>query len=155
MAALPHDLAERLLDGSPDAILICDPAGMVRYWNAAAERIFGFPVTEVLGESMNLIIPERFRARHWAAWEATMKTGITRYGGGQLLAVPALQKNGRQISIEFSVQLVKDAGGLIEWVVAVVRDVTERYRHEKEQRARLRLLEAKMEDPTLDEGIDS
>jgi nitric oxide dioxygenase len=155
MAALPHDLAERLLDGSPDAILICDPAGMVRYWNAAAERIFGFPVTEVLGESMNLIIPERFRARHWAAWEATMKTGITRYGGGQLLAVPALQKNGRQISIEFSIQLVKDAGGLIEWVVAVVRDVTERYRHEKEQRARLRLLEAKMEDPTLDEGIDS
>jgi signal transduction histidine kinase len=84
-----------------------------------------------------------------------MKTGITRYGGGQLLAVPALQKNGRQISIEFSIQLVKDAGGLIEWVVAVVRDVTERYRHEKEQRARLRLLEAKMEDPTLDEGIDS
>ena len=155
MAALPHDLAERLLDGSPDAILICDPAGMVRYWNAAAERIFGFPVTEVLGESMNLIIPERFRARHWAAWEATMKTGITRYGGGQLLAVPALQKNGRQISIEFFIQLVKDAGGLIEWVVAVVRDVTERYRHEKEQRARLRLLEAKMEDPTLDEGIDS
>ena len=155
MAALPHDLAERLLDGSPDAILICDPAGMVRYWNAAAERIFGFPVTEVLGESMNLIIPERFRARHWAAWEATMKTGITRYGGGQLLAVPALQKNGRQISIEFSIQLVKDAGGLIEWVVAVVRDVTERYRHEKEQRARLRLLEAKMKDPTLDEGIDS
>ena len=144
MAALPHDLAERLLDGSPDAILICDPAGMVRYWNAAAERIFGFPVTEVLGESMNLIIPERFRARHWAAWEATMKTGITRYGGGQLLAVPALQKNGRQISIEFSIQLVKDAGGLIEWVVAVVRDVTERYRHEKAQQARLQLLETRM-----------
>jgi len=155
MTTLPHHLAGRVLDGSPDAILICDPAGTVRYWNAAAERMFGFPATEALGMSMNLIIPERFRARHWAAWEATMKTGITRYGGGQLLAVPALQKNGRQISIEFSIQLVKDAGGLIEWVVAVVRDVTERYRHEKEQRARLRLLEAKMEDPTLDEGIDS
>jgi PAS domain-containing protein len=87
MAALPHDLAERLLDGSPDAILICDPVGTVRYWNAAAERIFGFAATEALGVSMNLIIPDRLRARHWAAWEATMRTGITRYGGGQLLAV--------------------------------------------------------------------
>ena len=113
MAALPPNLAERLLDGSPDAILICDPAGIVRYWNAAAERIFGFPANEALGLSMNLIIPERFRARHWAAWEATMRTGITRYGGGQLLAVPALHQDGRQISIEFSIQLVKDAGGVI------------------------------------------
>ena len=112
MAALPHDLAERLLDGSPDAILICAPAGTVHYWNAAAERIFGFPATEAIGVSMNLIIPERFRARHWAAWEATMRTGITRYGGGQLLAVPALHKDGRQISMEFSIQLVKDAGAV-------------------------------------------
>ena len=142
-----HNLAERLLDGSPDAILICDPAGTVRYWNAAAERIFGFPVAEALGVSMNLIIPERLRARHWAAWETTMSTGITRYGGGQLLAVPALHKDGRQISIEFSIQLVKDAGGVMEWVVAVIRDVTERYRHEKRQRARLTVLEAKMVEP--------
>jgi PAS domain S-box-containing protein len=147
MAALPHDLAERLLDGSPDAILICDPVGTVRYWNAAAERIFGFAATEALGVSMNLIIPDRLRARHWAAWEATMRTGITRYGGGQLLAVPALHKDGRQISIEFSIQLVKDADGLIEWVVAIIRDVTERYHRDKEQRARLRLLEGKMADP--------
>ena len=76
-----------------------------------------------------------------------MRTGITRYGDGQLLAVPALHKDGRQISIEFSIQLVKDAGGLIEWVVAIIRDVTERYRHEKAQRARLRLFEGKMADP--------
>ena len=110
IAALPRDLAGHVLDGSPDAILICDPRGTVRYWNAAAERIFGFPVTEALGVSMNLIIPERLRARHWAAWEATVRTGISRYGAGQLLAVPALHKDGRQISIEFSIQLVKDAG---------------------------------------------
>jgi PAS domain S-box-containing protein len=147
ITALPDDLAGRVLDGSPDAILICDPAGTVRYWNDAAERMFGFPVTEALGSSMNLIIPERLRARHWAGWEATMRTGITRYGAGQLLAVPALHKDGRQMSIEFSIQLVKDAGGVIEWVVAVIRDVSERYRHEKEQRARLKVLEAKMAGP--------
>jgi PAS domain S-box-containing protein len=147
IAALPHDLAGRVLDGSPDAILICDPVGTVRHWNAAAERVFGFPRTDVIGVSMNLIIPERLRARHWAGWEATMRTGFSRYGDGQLLAVPALHKDGRQISIEFSIQLVKDAGGVIEWVVAVIRDVTERYRHEKAQRARLRLLETNMAGP--------
>ena len=143
-AALPQDLPLRILDGSPDAILICDRAGTMRYWNPAAERIFGFPVTEALGESMNLIIPERLRARHWAGWDATITTGATRYGEGQLLAVPALHKDGRQVSIEFSIQLVKNADGRIEWVVAVIRDVTERSIREKALRARLKALEGHM-----------
>jgi PAS domain S-box-containing protein len=140
MSALPPDLPRRILDGSPDAILICDRAGTVRYWNVAAERVFGFRITEALGVSMNLIIPERLRARHWAAWEVTMRTGITRYGEGQLLAVPALHKDGRQLSIEFSIQLVPDGRGQIEWVVAVIRDVTERYGREKALRAQLKAL---------------
>jgi PAS domain S-box-containing protein len=145
MTALPHDPSLRILDGSPDAILICDEAGVVQYWNAAAERVFGFRVTEALGVSMNLIIPERLRARHWAGWEATMRTGVTRYGEGQLLAVPALHKDGRQISIEFSIQLVKDPDGQIEWVVAIIRDVTERYISEKALRARVKALQDQIE----------
>jgi nitric oxide dioxygenase len=96
---------------------------------------------------MNLIIPERLRDRHWAGWEATMRTGVTRYGEGQLLAVPALHKDGRQISIEFSIQLVKDADGQIEWVVAVIRDVTKRYGREKVLRAQLKALKANARVP--------
>ena len=142
MPALPDDLPSRVLGGSPDAILICDPKGTVRYWNAAAERVFGFSATEALGASMDLIIPERLRVRHWTGWEATLRTGVTRYGEGQMLAVPALHKDGRQISIEFSIQLLKGAGGQIEWVVAVIRDVTERYGREKLLRTRLKALEA-------------
>jgi PAS domain S-box-containing protein len=137
LTTLPHDLFSRVLDGSPDAILICDQAGTVRYWNAAAERVFGFRAAETVGASMDVIIPERLRARHWAGWDETMRTGVTRYGEGQLLAVPALDKNGRQISIEFSIQLIKAANGQIEWVVAVIRDVTERYAREKAIRAQL------------------
>jgi PAS domain S-box-containing protein len=116
---------------------------VVRYWNASAERVFGFPASETLGSSMDLIVPERLRGRHWDGWETTMKTGVTRYGGGQLLAVPALHKDGRQISVEFSIQLLKDGGGKIEWVVAVFRDVTERYARDKALRAQLKALESK------------
>jgi PAS domain S-box-containing protein len=146
IALLPQDLPVRILDGSPDAILICDPTGTVRYWNAAAERVFGFGVTDALGLSLNLIIPERLRARHWAGWDATMRTGVTHYGEGQLLAVPALHKDGRQVSIEFSIQLIKDVHGQIEWVVAIIRDVTERFIREKDLRAQLRALQAKTTD---------
>ena len=138
MSALPHNLPRRILDGSPDAIVICDRTGTVRYWNSAAERVFGFRVGEALGVSLNLIIPEPLRARHWVGWEAAMKTGVTRYGEGQLLAVPALHKDGRRISIEFSIQFIKDADGQTKWVAAVIRDVTERYLREKTLRAQLK-----------------
>jgi PAS domain S-box-containing protein len=141
--SLPHNLAFRILDGSPDAILVCDRAGTVRYWNTAAERVFGFRAAETVGASMDLIIPERLRVRHWTGWESAMKSGSTRYGEGQLLAVPALHKDGRQISIEFSIQLLKDAHDTVEWVVAVIRDVSERYSRDKSLRARLIALEAK------------
>ena len=143
MTSLPHDLAGRILDGSPDAVLVCDRSGTVRYWNMAAERLFGFRATEAVGASLDLIIPGRLRARHWAGWEAAMETGATRYGEGQLLAVPALHEDGRQISIEFSIQLLKGADGTVECVVAFIRDVTKRYDREKALRMRLSALEEK------------
>lgn len=142
MTTFPDDLSGRVLDRSPDAILICDRSGVVGYWNAAAERIFGFSASEALGASMDLIIPERLRSRHWAGWHTAMQTGVTRYGAGQLLAVPALHKEGRQISIEFSIQFLMDVNGQVQWVVAVIRDVTERYARDKAVRARLKVLEA-------------
>jgi PAS domain S-box-containing protein len=132
---LPDDLATRILDGSPDAILICDRVGVVHYWNRGAERIFGFASGEIVGASLDLIIPERLRARHWAAWDAAMKTGVTSYDDGQVLAVPARHKDGRQISIEFSILLLKAQDGQVDWVAAVLRDVTERFERDKALRA--------------------
>jgi nitric oxide dioxygenase len=143
VAGLPHDLPVRILDDSPDAILICDDSGTVRYWNAAAERVFGFRATEALGVSMNLIIPERLRARHWAGWDEAMRTGVSRYSEGQLLAVPALHKDGRRVSIEFSIQFMKDGNGQIEWVVAIIRDVTERFIREKTLLGQFKALQSK------------
>ena len=134
----PEDFATRILDGSADAILICDRMGIVRYWNLAAERVFGFSNAEIVGATLDLIIPERLRTRHWAGWVTAMRAGVTAYDDGQLLAVPALHKEGRQISIEFSIQLLKDQNGQVEWVVAVIRDVTERFKRDKALRAAAR-----------------
>ena len=132
---LPEDFATRILDGTPDAILICDRMGVVHYWNRGAERVFGFLNAEIVGATMDLIVPERLRARHWAGWETAMRTGVTSYDDGRLLAVPALHKDGRQISIEFSIQLLKYQNGQVEWVAAVLRDVTERFKRDRALRA--------------------
>jgi PAS domain S-box-containing protein len=145
MITLPVDLPRRLLDGAPDAILLSDRAGVVRYWNEAATRLFGFTADEAIGRSMDFIVPERLRGRHWDGWKQVMETGVTRYGAGQLLAVPATRQDGRALSVEFSIQLLRDAAGQIEWVAAVFRDVTERFQRDKALRLKLKELEAKLE----------
>lgn len=141
MTELTPDLWVRIAANSPDGILVCDRMGTIRYWNRGAERIFGFPRAKAVGVSLDLIIPERLRARHWAGWHAAMSTGKTKYADGQLLAVPAVHAKGHQLSIEFSIQLLEGSNSEVEWVVAVIRDVTERYTREKQLRANLSALQ--------------
>ncbi len=136
-------LAARIVAGSPDGVLFADREGRIRLWNAGAEAIFGWKAEEVLGRSMDLIVPERLRARHWTGWNEVMRTGVTRYGAGELLAVPALRKDGATISIEFSIQLLRDDAGAILGPVAIIRDVTERWKREKELHRKLKELEAR------------
>lgn len=143
MTLSAESIATRIVQGAPEAILFADRDGTIRLWNAGAEAMFGWTAAEVLGRSMDMIIPERLRARHWDGWNRTMATGVTRYGATDLLAVPALRKDGSTISIEFSIQLVRDDGGQIVGPVAVIRDVTKRWQREKELRARLKELESK------------
>ncbi len=143
MNGLPDQLHRRILDDSPDAVLISGRDGKVAGWNRAAERVFGFAAGEVIGASMDLIIPERLRGRHWGGWDQVMASGVTRYGAGELLSVPALHKDGRQLSVEFSIQLLAGEAGQVEWVVAVFRDVTERFQRDKALRLRLKELEGK------------
>ena len=92
---------------------------------------------------MDLIIPERLRGRHWDGYHKVMAAGVSRYGSGDLLAVPAITKDGRTISIEFTIQMLKEAAGGIVGPVAVIRDVTKRFQREKEMARRLKELEAR------------
>ncbi|MBV8591968.1 MAG: PAS domain S-box protein, partial [Acetobacteraceae bacterium] len=94
---------------APDAIIYADATGLIAFWNQGAERIFGFSAAEALGQSLDIIIPENLRKRHWDGFAATMRTGNSRYGLGDLLAVPALRKDGTRISVEFTILPFHDA----------------------------------------------
>jgi PAS domain S-box-containing protein len=123
-----------------DAIIVADPEGRIRFWNPAAERIFGFAAGEALGASLDLIIPERFRARHWDGYREVMRTGRTRYGT-EVLRVPAVRKDGQRISIAFTVALLMGADGAVAGIGAIVRDETARWTEEQSLRRRVAELE--------------
>jgi len=133
----------QIVEGSPEAIILGDAKGIIRLWNAGAEALFGFTAEEAVGRPMDLIIPERLRARHWDGYHKVMATGTSRYGRGDLLAVPAITKDGRTISIEFTIQMLKGPAGEIVGPVATIRDVTKRFQREKEMARRLKELEAR------------
>lgn len=132
-------LAE-LLRQLADAVVIADADGHITFWNDAATQLFGWAAHEALGCSLDLIIPERLRARHWAGYRQTMATGHTSYGD-RLLEVPALHRDGRTLSIAFTVSLMHDAdGGTPTAIAAVLRDDTERWQERRRLRAELTAL---------------
>lgn len=131
---------QQLLQALGDGVVVCDAKGNITYWNAAATRIFGFSENEAIGQSLDLIIPERQRQRHWDGYDKTMATGQTRYGS-DILRVPALHKEGKPLSIAFTVALLHGPGGEVSAIVALVRDETERWSEERKLRARLAQLE--------------
>jgi PAS domain S-box-containing protein len=127
-------LFQRIVEGMAEAVVVSDRNGVIVFWNRAAEEMFGYSAAEATGQSLDLIIPERFRARHWAGYRAVMSSGVTRYGR-ELLAVPAVRKDNRRISLEFSIVLVRDDGGEVVGAAAIIRDVTARWEREQAARA--------------------
>jgi PAS domain S-box-containing protein len=132
---------EQLVHNMGDAVVCADAAGRIVLWNAAATRIFGFSLEEAMGQPLDIIIPERQRARHNEGYDKTVATGITRYGAS-LLRVPALHKDGRRLSIAFTVCMVTGANGQVEGVAAVIRDETARFEEDRALRQRIAELEA-------------
>lgn len=132
---------ENFLQSAGDAIIAAAPDGTIVFWNAAAERIFGYQASEALRQSLDLIIPERFRQRHWQAYQRVMGTGQTRYGA-DVLRVPAVHKDGRALSIAFTVTLMYSRERQIDAIVAIVRDETGRWQEEQALRKRIAELEA-------------
>lgn len=135
------DLYRGILENAPDAILFADREGRIRVWNAGAVALFGYSEAEALGQSLDLIIPEKLRVRHWEGYHRVMAGGETHYGS-KLLAVPALRQDGSQLSSEFSIVLLRDPAGQVQGVAAIMRDISDRWQQEKALKARVAALEA-------------
>lgn len=129
----------QLVDQAPDAILFADSEGLIRLWNEGAEATFGFSAMEALGQSLDLIIPDKLRERHWDGYHKVMESGATAYGS-QLLSVPALHKNGHKLFSDFSIIMIKDENGKMQGVAAIMRDSTVQKEKEKKMRQRLEQL---------------
>lgn len=133
---------KKLLLSIGDGVVVADAGGAIIFWNPGAERIFGFTEADALGKSLDIIIPERQRQRHWDGYDKTMHTGETRYGN-DLLRVPALHKEGHPLSIAFTVAMLYTPDGKVSAIVAIVRDETARWNEERDMRRRIAELEAK------------
>ena len=133
-------LCQQIVEKSADAIIFADHDGIIRLWNAGAKAILGYTAEEALDQSLDLIVPEKLRNRHWEGYRKVMATGKTKYGK-ETLAVPAITKGGNRISIEFTIVLVTNDSGKPLGTAAIIRDVTERFLKQKELRKRLAELE--------------
>jgi PAS domain S-box-containing protein len=136
-------LLQQMMDRAPDALLVADRQGIIRYWNRGAEQMFQHPANDALGQSLDLIIPENLRGRHWEGFHRVMATGETKYNTG-LLTSPGVRRDGSRLSLEFSMVLLHDESGALVGCAAIMRDVTERWQREKELKERLKACEEKL-----------
>jgi PAS domain S-box-containing protein len=127
MMISPSVLADAVLRTNADAIVASDKDGIIRFWNPGAQRIFGYTSLEAIGQSLDIIIPERLRARHWQGYRQVMATGESRYGHGDVLAVPGIRKDGGRISLEFTIVPLQDEKGQMVGMAAIMRDVSIRF----------------------------
>jgi PAS domain S-box-containing protein len=136
-------LCRNIIDHTSLAVIFGDRKGIIRLWNSGAEALFGYTAAEAVGQTLDLIVPEKHRPKHWEGYDRVMQTGVTKYGR-ELLAVPAMTKDGRRISIEFNVALLHDKTGQVSGVAATISDVTARWAREKALRARMAELQARV-----------
>lgn len=127
-------LCSDILDQAPDGIIYADHAGIIRLWNQGARAIFGYDSMEVLGKSLDILIPERFRSAHWKGFYNAMATGQPLHAG-RVLRTRSVHKNGNKLYVDLTFGMVKDATGSVRGSVAVVRDATERQAHESKNAA--------------------
>jgi PAS domain S-box-containing protein len=135
-------LFEALVEQMPDAVVFADRDGVIRAWNRGAEAVFGFAASEVLGQSLDVIIPERLRAAHWDGFRRAVDSGQTRHAN-QVRTTRSLHKDGRKLYVDLSFGVITDSAGSVAGAVAVGRDCSERYLSEMALRDRLAALEAK------------
>lgn len=136
---LQATLGDAILSAGSDAIVAADRAGIISFWGPGAERIFGYTSADAVGRSLDIIIPDRLRKRHWDGYSRVMASGESRYDHGDVLAVPGMTKSGKDISLEFTIVPLRSKTGELIGLAAIMRDVTRRFEE-------LRMLKRKLAD---------
>ena len=116
----PRDLFQDIVEQAPDAVIYADRDGTIRVWNRGAERIFGFAAAEVLGRSLDIIIPERLRQAHWDGFRKALATGRTRTAG-RAVTTRSIHKDGSKLYVDLSFGLVTDRAGNVTGALAIGR----------------------------------
>jgi PAS domain S-box-containing protein len=137
------DLSRAVIEQAADAIIFADREGRIRIWNAGAEAVFGYAAAEVLGRRLDVLIPERLRAAHWAAFDKAIATRQQKYGR-ESMTTRSVHKDGSDLYVDLSFALVKDEAGQVLGSVAMARDITSRFLAERESRRRTAELEAQV-----------
>jgi PAS domain S-box-containing protein len=126
MQQAPRNLLAALVEQAPDAIIFADREGNIQVWNGGAERVFGYAAEEVVGKRLDVIIPDRLRAAHWAAFDRAISSGVTRYDG-RAMTTRSMHKDSRKLFVDLSFALIRDEAGAVIGALAVGRDATARY----------------------------
>lgn len=140
-----EDLFREIVTKAGDAIIFADRDGRIQLWNQGAEDIFGYTENEALDESLDIIIPERFRDRHWEGYTNAMERGETTHDRGERLSVPAVRKDGERISVAFTVTLVPDTNDELVGIAAILRDVTDQWEAQQDRKERIEELEERID----------
>jgi PAS domain S-box-containing protein len=152
--ALALSLADRkfedLLESTSDAVVIVDQPGAIVQVNAQAESLFGYPRSELLGQPVEMLLPERFRARHVGHRAAYARDPRVR-DMGTSLNLYGLRKNGTEFPIKVSLGPVQTHEGLL--ISSVVRDITAHSKAEQDE-ARLAAIVASSDDAIFSKTLD-
>jgi len=123
-----------MFDQVPVSLIVADREGRIVAWNRASESLFGFAAAEVMGKSLDVIIPEHLRESHWQGYDRSLASGETKYAG-KVMTTRAVRKDGERLYVDFSFSMLKDAEGRVTGALAAGRDGTERFLAERARRA--------------------
>ncbi|HET6489603.1 MAG TPA: PAS domain S-box protein [Syntrophales bacterium] len=140
------DVYRWIIEQATDAVIFADREGYIRIWNKGAESVFGYTADEALGQSLDIIIPEELRRRHWESYSKAVAAGKTRLGS-RVLVTRGLHKDGSRLYVDLSFAVIVSDAGLAEGALAIGRNVTERYLADKALRKRAAELESKVRAP--------
>jgi PAS domain S-box-containing protein len=137
------ELYRAIAEAASDAVIYAGRDGVIVLWNRGAELLFGYPAAEAVGQSLDLIIPERLRSGHWQGFHRSIETGQTRYTD-RVMTTRSMHRDGRKLYVDLSFGLVRNASGDPIGAFAIGRDSTARHAADAEQRTRLTRLEAQL-----------